>query len=709
MKKNRRFIQDLQDAYAAFTELTLVILDLDGNEFTEVSGFTPLTKLGYEIWGSKETYQEYFPPLHTLTKTTVFDNRIGLKLVVSPIRIYGQTAYCLVGGYLLGERPRPLIEQAVNQEYSHIPGLAEAIKALPELSPEEVSEKLEKVTKLAELAETFLALQQQREYSEQQTSFISQNLTSMRCGTATVTSFLEKLKEVHPGLDFVGTALAKENRQYDLEIIRGEAGERLTGQELLTGESFVGTTVASRRSRLWKKTGNELRIQFFHRHKLYPKQLFCIPVYNENTIIGTLFGGTGNEGSIDRMMLEQMEVNSLLLSTLLTSQALQTNLQNHLMELSTFNEIFRVIPTVKDMKRLLYILVDVSINIIRGPFSCIVYKPASSYAKVDIVSRGLTATEINEYGHDVAHRTFSSPEMDVKKIVKRKTNWGTDVLEFPLHYKDKFYGMLCLGIHPKDDADKYKAILSSLAMAGSISIHLCQGRKEERNEDNIVTLLYDVVNQHDPQKYMMLKNIKNIVEAFADFLDEDPYEPLKKVSGLVCYDLSFVEKYIDDQELLMILDGFHKVLNRQKAMRRDSQILALAYHFVAHGENTASVTELVTVSEALRQQFVSFIDQQSIVETHIPLETVNAQLACSEEKKEDSGLILKNKLNLSSREIEVLNYVLKGFNNREIADVLYISEHTVKNHITRILQKLEVTDRAQAIAMIYQLGYSPPQ
>jgi two-component system response regulator DegU len=51
---------------------------------------------------------------------------------------------------------------------------------------------------------------------------------------------------------------------------------------------------------------------------------------------------------------------------------------------------------------------------------------------------------------------------------------------------------------------------------------------------------------------------------------------------------------------------------------------------------------------------------------------------------------------LSERETEVLGLVSKGRTNREIAEELYISEKTVKNHVTSILRKLEVSDRTEA-------------
>ncbi|KUJ40225.1 response regulator transcription factor [Streptomyces sp. NPDC093228] len=59
---------------------------------------------------------------------------------------------------------------------------------------------------------------------------------------------------------------------------------------------------------------------------------------------------------------------------------------------------------------------------------------------------------------------------------------------------------------------------------------------------------------------------------------------------------------------------------------------------------------------------------------------------------------------LSVREREVLALVAKGTSNREIARVLFISEATVKTHLTHLYAKLGVKDRAAAVAVAYDRG-----
>jgi len=59
---------------------------------------------------------------------------------------------------------------------------------------------------------------------------------------------------------------------------------------------------------------------------------------------------------------------------------------------------------------------------------------------------------------------------------------------------------------------------------------------------------------------------------------------------------------------------------------------------------------------------------------------------------------------LSPREVEILKIVATGASNREIADQLFISEGTVKNHLSSILNKLGVRDRMQAILKAKEFG-----
>ena len=91
--------------------------------------------------------------------------------------------------------------------------------------------------------------------------------------------------------------------------------------------------------------------------------------------------------------------------------------------------------------------------------------------------------------------------------------------------------------------------------------------------------------------------------------------------------------------------------------------------------------------EAIRNVYAG----QSYIQPNMTMELVKEfnRVTLHEKEKHDEN-------NLTSREIEVLELIAEGMINKEIAKKLYISEKTVKNHVSNIFRKLNVSDRTQA-------------
>lgn len=82
--------------------------------------------------------------------------------------------------------------------------------------------------------------------------------------------------------------------------------------------------------------------------------------------------------------------------------------------------------------------------------------------------------------------------------------------------------------------------------------------------------------------------------------------------------------------------------------------------------------------------------------------TLATELVKEFSRREERSKQRTNINNLTKREYEVLTLIAEGFNNREIANHLFISEKTVKNHVSNIFKKIDVSDRTQAAIYAYK-------
>ena len=75
------------------------------------------------------------------------------------------------------------------------------------------------------------------------------------------------------------------------------------------------------------------------------------------------------------------------------------------------------------------------------------------------------------------------------------------------------------------------------------------------------------------------------------------------------------------------------------------------------------------------------------------------------EKLPAAGAAVSNRLaSLTPRELEILTAIGEGLSNGELAERFFVAESTVKTHVGRVLQKLELRDRVQAVILAYEEG-----
>jgi len=102
-----------------------------------------------------------------------------------------------------------------------------------------------------------------------------------------------------------------------------------------------------------------------------------------------------------------------------------------------------------------------------------------------------------------------------------------------------------------------------------------------------------------------------------------------------------------------------------------------------------------TEPEALRQTILQVVAGNSVLSPEVTARVFQAVRRSQSDR--NRGL-------LSDREVEVLRCLARGQTTGQVAEALFISENTVKTHIRHILEKMEVNNRAEAVARAAQMG-----
>lgn len=203
---------------------------------------------------------------------------------------------------------------------------------------------------------------------------------------------------------------------------------------------------------------------------------------------------------------------------------------------------------------------------------------------------------------------------------------------------------------------------------------------------------HSMVRQGLKQLIELENDIKVVAEA-ADGIQATEHYQIEK-PDIVLMDINIPKKNgLQALEMIRHRDPNAKII--MLTIHQDKEYLFQSLQLGASGYVLKDADGYVLI-EAIRKVYEG--------ETYIQ-PTMAKELVTEFKKYLQNGKTISRKDNvLSDRELEVLRLIAKGFLNKEIAETLYISEKTVKNHVSNILKKLKVSDRTQAA--IYALKHN---
>lgn len=148
----------------------------------------------------------------------------------------------------------------------------------------------------------------------------------------------------------------------------------------------------------------------------------------------------------------------------------------------------------------------------------------------------------------------------------------------------------------------------------------------------------------------------------------------------------------------------------------ETKVIILSIHddenYVTHALKTGASGYLLKEmdSEALIQAVKVVADGGSYLHPRVTHNLVREYRRLASDSFGESAATVSTEIRrplhlLTRRECEVLQLLADGQSNRTIGETLYISEKTVKNHVSNILQKMNVNDRTQAVVLAIKNGW----
>jgi len=187
-------------------------------------------------------------------------------------------------------------------------------------------------------------------------------------------------------------------------------------------------------------------------------------------------------------------------------------------------------------------------------------------------------------------------------------------------------------------------------------------------------------------------------------------EPDVQVTGIAEDGASIVEMVGKDRPDLVLMDLKMPILNGVEATRKiktqypEVKVLVLTTYdddeWVFDAVQAGASGYLL--KDTPREELIKAIKGTIMGKTYLDPVIAGKILGQASSRQSQPSKAVTGKL--TEREVEILSLIARGLSNSDIADRLFLSEGTVRNHVSAILTKLEVADRTQAAVIAIQHG-----
>ncbi|MFE8701609.1 response regulator transcription factor [Cytobacillus sp. FJAT-54145] len=672
MINNVHIIEELLGTYSSYLQVPLWIVDLSG-EIVIKANKDGLDCSNLHLENSvflddiKRMVENIKRPVLIMSS----EEQAPLKYVLSPL-FYGENRPCFL---LAG----PFVESNLTEKEEIL------LEGVHSITQEDKHKLIQSIEKVVETLKVLYRDTHSKQLQKEKLNLIKEFTYNKECKEI-LPSFFKNVLTIY-NLDFIGFASKNTVDTFCVDLVVGEKGHSLNGVTFYIGEGLLGQSAAAEKEMIWNGIGQSNRAEIFKKAGLQPNHLFSYPIKNHDIVEGLVFGGK-LKGTpfheelhiIMKCFVQFLSDRKSIREAIGTSEVIKEYYQSLV-------DVMDVFIHSNNPKNLLYKVLEVCRSLNKNRFVC------ATLIGGELFLRGTTNDKLKHYHKQLTAYIGQS----VEQFMPHTKN-SQNLIHVPIVKNQSVNGILTMEVEaPSCNVEGFLDLLGKI-----LSMKYCTVVDGEGQSDRVdaLELLHASIKEWNTKEYQLVQKALTMAETFSQ-LEEFNLNDLKRAIKVVPYRLSFIKEKISAGPEISILEDYHRLLENQGSnhfYRIESQILGLIYRKVCNKEDL----DIEGINESLKEKFEAFIQSMELNEK-VEMDKVEISLEDIEKVRDVSSVIIE--LPLTSREQEVLHLVLEGLNNQEVASALTISIHTVKNHITNIFRKLNVSDRVQAMAKIYRIKY----
>jgi DNA-binding CsgD family transcriptional regulator len=494
----RDFLQHVQDAYAALTELSIIMLDLQHQPVTKVSNITELAEL--VLFSSDKPFPPSCYPndyIQWRRPMVVQTGYWGVKAIIAPVLVDQKVEYWIWAGAFIEEETKPMIKEQCSQ-FPDSQTWLQVIEHAKEQTISAVEKKLNDIEKMAIICGEFISSNRQKQHYEQYFRLLDATVDRAQQLSLHMDDFLHMFQKIDPNIDFL-LHIKRQDREWVVAQAVGEKAEQLGNKQIKTAFSPLSNSLFhSQNAVCFENAALDPRFAFFVKNGIKPSAVVAYPVLHNEKIEGWIVIGSQRKHSLPK---EVVQIGAILVKywQLYSKYELaHVKMDRHFMKLSMLIEIGRAMNIVKDTDEILRMMTDFIAELAYGDFVFTVLEEQKR--KVKVHCGAISEQQVVEYYEDVCQRYFVAEEKLLGNMPRLcETKFGT-VMEIPFSVHERMHGVMAVHMKHLEAAKEAEVYVTALIGIGTMVIerNTYQVPKQELNMDmlseRLTTREMDVLN-----------------------------------------------------------------------------------------------------------------------------------------------------------------------------------------------------------------------